>query len=734
MLLNVRLGCVCFLIVASSAGAADYFVAPVGSDENPGTISRSFATIQHAADVVKPGDTCYVRAGTYRQTVRIKASGRKGSPIRFAAYQGEAVTLSGTESVNVAWSVHKGEIYKARLKGGVSQLFADGRAMIEARWPNRKLGDLWNKDSWRPGGKGTAYGKIVDDALAATGINWTGALASLNVGSWQTYLRRVTNHKAGSNTLEYPKDMAARLRLNKKRRREGHDHYFLFGTLEALDAPGEWFYDTKASTLYFRTPDGKSPTKHKIERKVRSYAFLADGCSYVQLSGLGFFASTFMFDRASNCIIENCWQYYPTGLGTSGDINALPKTARRRSELFLRGLRSLAPTLLVGNGNTVRNCTIAYGEAPGIVMGGRGNTLDNCLIRDIDWRGLAGSVMGNAGAVHVATSAASTVRRCTVLNAGSSEGLILSSRGPSLCEYNYVHHIGLFQSDGGCIQCSGLNQAGTIIRYNWVHDHNAFKWGGIGIRGDDLTRNLIVHHNVAWSCREKGIITKGDKNKVFNNTSINNQGVDILLPSRPEPFKPWAPRQHPHLLKKQNEHTELYNNCAKIISGTFKWQRKIEPPLGPMKNNYRGGRPDLVDPDKLDFRPRAGSPLVDAGMAIEGYTDGFKGKAPDVGAYEHGAPRWVPGYRNALWLIRDKQGKLTVRLLMEPLETVTFAINDAATPKLTFTPDNWMKSQTVESASKTLKFSCSEFGLDGSVDVGRIDLAEGTKLLFRTIQ
>jgi len=98
-----------------------------------------------------------------------------------------------------------------------------------------------------------------------------------------------------------------------------------------------------------------------------------------------------------------------------------------------------------------------------------------------------------------------------------------------------------------------------------VHDHNAFNWGGNGIRGDDQTRNLLVHHNVVWNCREKGIIVKGDHNRVLNNTCLNNDKVDILASSRAERFKPWNPRQHPHLLKQQNANTEIANNVARVI-------------------------------------------------------------------------------------------------------------------------------------------------------------------------
>jgi hypothetical protein len=43
-----------------------------------------------------------------------------------------------------------------------------------------------------------------------------------------------------------------------------------------------------------------------------------------------------------------------------------------------------------------------------------------------------------------------------------------------------------------------------------------------------------------------------------------------------------------------------------------------------------------------DLRLRPGTPAIDAGEALPNFSDGFSGKAPDLGAYELGAP--LPQY------------------------------------------------------------------------------------------
>ena len=50
----------------------------------------------------------------------------------------------------------------------------------------------------------------------------------------------------------------------------------------------------------------------------------------------------------------------------------------------------------------------------------------------------------------------------------------------------------------------------------------------------------------------------------------------------------------------------------------------------------------LYDARDLDFRLRTGSAAIDRGLALPTVTDGFSGRAPDLGALESGSP--VPVY------------------------------------------------------------------------------------------
>jgi hypothetical protein len=83
--------------------AADFYVAPTGDDANPGTLDKPFATVQRAQAAVSPGDTVYIRGGTYvlmesqiarRQRIWayvnfLDKSGTPGKRINYWAYPGE---------------------------------------------------------------------------------------------------------------------------------------------------------------------------------------------------------------------------------------------------------------------------------------------------------------------------------------------------------------------------------------------------------------------------------------------------------------------------------------------------------------------------------------------------------------------------------------------------------------------------------------------------------------------
>lgn len=102
--------------VDAAAFSGPFYVAPDGSNANPGTRERPWRTIQHAANRLRAGQTVYIRTGIYRERVRPKFSGARGRMISYRAYPGELPTIDGARIL---------------LEGGQAGLFEiAGRAWI----------------------------------------------------------------------------------------------------------------------------------------------------------------------------------------------------------------------------------------------------------------------------------------------------------------------------------------------------------------------------------------------------------------------------------------------------------------------------------------------------------------------------------------------------------------------------------------------------------------------------
>ena len=57
--------------------------------------------------------------------------------------------------------------------------------------------------------------------------------------------------------------------------------------------------------------------------------------------------------------------------------------------------------------------------------------------------------------------------------------------------------------------------------------------------------------------------------------------------------------------------------------------------------------PPVPEREPPDLLPRAGTAVVDAGLRLPNVNDGFRGRAPDIGAYEAGSdlPHFGPRVR-----------------------------------------------------------------------------------------
>ncbi|HID52628.1 MAG TPA: hypothetical protein EYP41_11405, partial [Anaerolineae bacterium] len=110
--------------------ASVYYVAPNGNDNNPGTLNAPWRTIGRAAgkDVLQPGDTVYIRAGTYNEYIKPETSGAPGNPITYRSYPGETAVISGSNYRY--WRLHILDQSYLRFEGLTFQNYVGGAIQI----------------------------------------------------------------------------------------------------------------------------------------------------------------------------------------------------------------------------------------------------------------------------------------------------------------------------------------------------------------------------------------------------------------------------------------------------------------------------------------------------------------------------------------------------------------------------------------------------------------------------
>ncbi|MCO7175982.1 LamG-like jellyroll fold domain-containing protein [Sporolactobacillus kofuensis] len=154
---------------------AAYYVSPLGSDSNDGTIDAPFATISKAVSVASPGTTIYVRGGTYHlsSVIDLSSSGSSEKSINIFAYNNEKPILdfsgegSGTSTFGIRitgdyWHLKGLEVEHAAGKG--IRIYGSHNTVENSVIHNNNDSGLYiglNKNVSNDGSK-AAYNKIIN--------------------------------------------------------------------------------------------------------------------------------------------------------------------------------------------------------------------------------------------------------------------------------------------------------------------------------------------------------------------------------------------------------------------------------------------------------------------------------------------------------------------------------------------------------------------------------------------
>lgn len=316
-----------------SALATEFYIATNGSDTNPGTKAKPFATLKRARDASAqlntPGSIDIILGkGIYflpePLTLSPEHSGTDNAPITWRAAKNEKVVLSGGAPITGTWkeSDKKG-IWYVDVDGvtdgwNFRQLFVEGSRAIRARFPNA---DDANPFLYATGG-GMDHVKI-DPALVKA--CWGAATdVQINiVANWKFFNQ--WNTVTGVNPSTGRIDIADSERHGEIK---NGNWFWIEGVKEELDRPGEWFLDQAAGRLYYMPKPEINPNKLTFIAPRLNVLVYAKGdvekkthVEHVRFKDLQFRHTTFSLghiearvhtdaairlENASNCRIENC--------------------------------------------------------------------------------------------------------------------------------------------------------------------------------------------------------------------------------------------------------------------------------------------------------------------------------------------------------------------------------------------------------------------------------------------
>jgi len=537
--------CVAILLLLAlslaHAREAALYVAPTGSDTNPGTLGKPFATLTRARDEVRKlkaagAVTVYVRGGIYEMTAPLalgaEDSGTITRPITWRGYRDEQPTLVGARQVT-GFKPWKGSILQCDLTGAplekivFRQLFCNGKRMEMARYPNVDRSDphfgQWAYVLAVDGKETKDHFTVTDDVIKPTWSNVADAQVCIHPAyGWAWNIMGIKSVDDEQNVINLASPVSYGLMIG--------DRYFVRNLLEELDAPGEWYLDKRTKTLYFWPPEPLTQAS-VVLAPVTGTIIALDKVENVTVRGF---------------TIEAC------------DGNAVTMTNCERCVIAESTIRNCGSWAVVINGGrkcgAVGNDITATGAGGISINAGNRKTLergdcyaDNNYIHHIaEFQRTYNTGVNLTGVGNRASH--NLIHDCY------HQALLLGGND-HVVEYNVVHHTNLGSEDTGGLYMSSRDytQRGTIIRYNIFHHHGGFgkdnSWAPVregkvtfhypgftwGIYLDAPEVGVTVFGNVLYDVPVCGMFNhEGRDNTWENNIVVDAPGFQLSSGNYPD--------------------------------------------------------------------------------------------------------------------------------------------------------------------------------------------------------
>ncbi|HEV7298428.1 MAG TPA: proprotein convertase P-domain-containing protein [Tepidisphaeraceae bacterium] len=655
-----------------------YFVSTAGSDVNPGTsIDEPLRTIQQAVNAAMPGDTVFVRGGTYRETVSTPRSGTALARITIQNYGDEVVTVSGTDVITGSWASVSNEVYRAPMPWNYqfenqvatydsNQVFLDGQMMELARWPNQTGSDpnrptnafadsvTFSKSD--PNLTSNDLATFHDTDFTDNPARWVGAKIWVNLSrtGWdgQGQTGTVVSATTGSITV---KGIDTRGGTGPWSIGAGTEYYLFQPTLAALNNAGgiaagldrgEWFVDSASQQVYLRTPTGAAPVAGAVEAKRRTYGLNLDGDSHLTVKGINLFGTSLTTDNlAANRNVTG-------GVATASNILIDGMNARFVSHFtdqagnYQMQWLQKSGLILSGTSITFQNGDVRNSAGSGISIFGRQNRVLNNVFRDLNFS------VSEAGAVNFGKTydpgnfvvisedhefAYNTVSH-TPQQGINFRALKNSTNDPSdvraRIHHNVIHDVMLRSFDSAALDSFGTNHQYLRIDHNVIYNVTGGTNFGIYF---DYASGGIVDHNVIYNTQRPININWNPATGNQNMWVLNNVAIAEL------PFLSGISSS-----SSTSGGSVIRNN---IVSASL-----YTPSGAVVSNNILSSDALFIDATNANMALRnyqlksTASTAVDAGASVAPYDDALADgpdadaiAQPDIGAYEYGVAPWAAG-------------------------------------------------------------------------------------------
>jgi len=499
-----------FVFAQSSFAATEYWVSADGNDNNPGTESSPFATIEKAKQTIrqtKPDNmtediVVYIKEGKYYHEKPVvfneKDSGTDGFKIIYKNAPGakpENVQLIGGVPATEWYCYNDDDIYYTDVGAvNVWTLYEDGQRAIPARYPNFVYDEnypmarapyLYARSD--KGENSTTYltfdeGEIPSAYQAALlSESWAKLhLWSASGYDWYTdniyinSINRITNKiYFTADRTKYSPSSDDNRNVRDENGVKAGSRYFIMNVRALLDAEGEFYMNPFKDRVYYKPRNTENLTNGSIIIPKVSTLLLAEGSSEEALvKNIQFEGLTIRDTNTGNISITS---YASTGGVLGSTVGGAGNISLKNAENIV-----ISGCIIKNSGkngiyiddyckyNTVKNCLITNIGYNGINFHGKSlsagdvntsNTVTNCRIDKI------GETDGSGNGIIIRQSSNNIISHCHITNTvRAGIGLYgISNISDYSGVYTYGNHISymLFED---CIQDSGDNGVVYINR------------------------------------------------------------------------------------------------------------------------------------------------------------------------------------------------------------------------------------------------------------------------------